>query len=318
MNVISFFDFVEIRTKLASVTPFLIGTLYTLFSYDSFKFENSIIMFISLISFDMATTGINNYIDYKKAHSRKGYNYENHNAVVNHHIKDSSALVVIFTLLAIATTMGVLLTLKTDIVVLLIGILSFATGILYTFGPLPISRMPLGEIFSGLFMGFIIMFLAVYIHIFDQKILLLSYTGSMLSITINIVEVLSIFLFSIPAIMGISNIMLANNICDVDEDILNKRYTLPHYIGTKNALKLYKALYDIGYLAIIIAVILNVAPTIVLLNLLTKIVVVKNAATFTNNPSKRETFVLSVKNFILVNGTIALLLGVAIFNKYSF
>ncbi|KYZ78006.1 1,4-dihydroxy-2-naphthoate prenyltransferase [Anaerosporomusa subterranea] len=318
MNLKSFFDFVEIRTKLASVTPFLIGTLYALYKYDSFKFENAIIMFISLFAFDMATTGINNYLDYKKAHSRKGYNYEKHNAVVNHDIKESTALAVIVMLLTTATALGVFLTLKTDIVVLVIGVLSFTTGILYTFGPVPISRMPLGEVFSGFFMGFIIIFLAVYIHIFDQGIALLSYSGTMLTIHLNLIEVLSLFLFSIPAIAGIGNIMLANNICDLDEDILNKRYTLPHYIGKEKALKLFKASYDIGYFSIIIAVVLNVAPTIILLAILTKIVLDKNIKRFAHNPSKREPFVLAVKNFIVVNGAVALLLGIAVVEKYVF
>jgi 1,4-dihydroxy-2-naphthoate octaprenyltransferase len=272
-------------------------------------------MFISLFAFDMATTGINNYLDYQKAHTRKGYNYEKHNAVVSHGIKDSAALAVISALLTIAIALGAFLTLKTNIVVLIIGVLSFTAGIFYSFGPVPISRMPLGEIFSGFFMGFIIIFLAIYIHIFDQGIVLLSYGGSMLSISINLVEVLWLFLLSIPTIAGISNIMLANNICDLDEDILNKRYTLPHYLGKEKALKLFKTVYDIGYFSVIIAVVLKVAPAMILPVILSKAVLDKNVKVFADNPSKRETFILAVKNFILVNGTIALLLGIAVSMK---
>ena len=39
---------------------------------------------------------------------------------------------------------------------------------------------------------------------------------------------------------GIANIMLANNICDVEEDIINNRFTLPYYLGKKNAFNLFK------------------------------------------------------------------------------
>ncbi len=310
MTIASFLKFVEIRTKLASVTPFVIGTLYTLYRYDRFRLENFLIMFISLLSFDMATTAINNYIDYKKANNKKGHNYEEENAIVRHGIKESTALAVVFGLLIVAVTFGVILTLKTDVVVLLMGILCFSIGIIYTFGPIPLSRMPLGEIFSGFFMGFFIMFLAIYIHVFDMDIVMFSLAGNMLGISINFIEILTIFLISIPAITGIGNIMLANNICDVEEDILNKRYTLPHHIGRDNALKLFRALYYIGYISIIVAVILKIGPLIELLALLTLPKLNKNLKAFEKNPSKAKTFGLAVQNFIIINGSIAILLGI--------
>ncbi len=50
------------------------------------------------------------------------------------------------------------------------------------------------------------------------------------------IEFIVICLVSIPMIVGIANIMLANNICDLEEDIANKRHTLPYYIGKKNAI----------------------------------------------------------------------------------
>ncbi|WP_185650869.1 hypothetical protein [Clostridium sp. DJ247] len=71
-----------------------------------------------------------------------------------------------------------------------------------------------------------------------------------MNVSINIIEVLYIFLISLPLISGIANIMLSNNICDIEDDLENKRYTLPVYIGSDNALKLYKALYYIAYISI--------------------------------------------------------------------
>ncbi|KHS59025.1 1,4-dihydroxy-2-naphthoate prenyltransferase, partial [Listeria monocytogenes] len=67
----------------------------------------------------------------------------------------------------IATGLGVWLVFRTDLLVLLIGFVCFCIGILYTFGPVPLSRMPLGEIFSGVTMGFGIFFLAVYVNAYD-------------------------------------------------------------------------------------------------------------------------------------------------------
>lgn len=307
MSLNSFFQFIEIKTKLASMIPFIVGTLYSQYRYKSFNLKNFIIMSISLLAFDMATTGINNYIDYKKAFKNHLNNNDIHGGV-----KESTALGIIFILLSLAISFGILLTLNTNVMVLLIGIISFLAGILYTYGPIPISRTPLGEIFSGIFMGFIILFLSVYIHIFDKNIVSFMYANNMLTFNINIIEVFYIFLISIPTMCGIANIMLANNICDVEEDIVNNRFTLPHYLGVKNALKLFRMLYYIGYLDIIILVILKVSPILSLLVLLTIIPLNKNIRLFNQKHIKSETFVYSVKNFAMINITHILSVAVAL------
>ncbi|MGV8981968.1 1,4-dihydroxy-2-naphthoate polyprenyltransferase [Clostridium sp.] len=307
MSLNSFFQFIEIKTKLASMVPFIVGTLYSQYRYKSFNFKNFIIMGISLLAFDMATTGINNYIDFKKA--LKSHESKND---IHGGIKESSALVIIFILLSLAISFGILLTLSTNVMVLLIGIISFLAGILYTYGPIPISRTPLGEIFSGIFMGFIILFLSVYIHIFDENIVSFIYANNMLTFNINLMEVFYIFLISIPTMCGIANIMLANNICDVEEDIVNNRFTLPHYLGVKNALKLFKILYYIGYLDIIILVILKISPILSLLVILTIIPLNKNIKLFNQKHIKSETFVYSVKNFALINITHILSVSIAL------
>ncbi len=301
MTIGSFLKFVEIQTKVASVIPFIIGSLYAFYRYSSFKLSNFIIMFVSLICFDMATTAINNYIDFKKAIKKQGFGYEQHNAMVKHGIREKTALGIIFTLIAIAAVFGLLLTINTNIVVLLIGIISFGSGIFYTFGPIPISRMPLGEAFSGFFMGFIILFLAIFIHVYDKNIAYLTYVNDILSFNVNILEILRIFLLSIPTVGGIANIMLANNICDLEEDIVNQRFTLVYYIGRGNALKLFAFLYYIGYAAIIVSVALKIASLVLLLALLTLIPVYKNIKTFCAKPVKSETFILAVKNMVLMN-----------------
>lgn len=314
MTLGSFLKFVEIQTKVASVIPFIIGTLYALFRYGSFKLSNFAIMFISLICFDMATTAINNYIDFKKAIKKQGFGYEHHNAMVKHGIKERTALGIIFTLLSIAAIFGIVLTIRTNFVVLLIGMVSFGIGIFYTFGPIPISRMPLGEAFSGFFMGFIILFLAVFIHVYDKNIAYLTYINNILSLNLNVLEILRIFLISIPTVGGIANIMLANNICDVEDDIVNQRFTLVYYIGKQNSIKLFAFLYYIGYAAIIASVIFEIAPLALLLVLLTIIPAYKNIRTFSANPVKNETFVLAVKNMVLMNAAQILVLAlVAVF-----
>jgi len=307
MNIKSFLNLVEIRTKVASVIPFLLGTFYAIYRFDTFNVKNAIIMFSSMIIFDMTTTAINNYIDYSKAIKKEGYGYETHNAIVSHNLNPKIVRATIFTMLIMATALGLLLVKNTNIIVLLIGAVSFVIGITYSFGPIPISRTPFGEIFSGLAMGFIITFLTIYIHVFDTGILNISFNElSNISISFNIIELINIFLISLCPIMGISNIMLANNICDIEDDIENKRYTLPIYIGKENALKLFKFLYYIGFIAIVIGVLIGALPTISIVTLLALKLVQGNINKFNKLQTKKDTFILAVKNFVITNIVYAL------------
>ncbi|MCF0148224.1 MAG: 1,4-dihydroxy-2-naphthoate polyprenyltransferase [Clostridium sp.] len=302
MNIKSFLKLVEIQTKVASVIPYLIGTFYALYRYDDFNLKNAIIMFLSMIIFDMTTTAINNYMDYAKAIKKEGYGYETHNAIVSHNLNPKAVRFLIYTMLVIAAALGLLLVKNTNIIVLLIGAISFVIGVAYSFGPIPISRTPFGEIFSGLAMGFIITFLSVYIHIFDTSVLSININGlSNININLNFIELISIFIICISPIMGISNIMLANNICDIDEDIENKRYTLPIYIGKENALKVFKWLYYIGFISIFIAVVFRVLPVVSLVTLLVLKVVQGNINKFNKLQTKKDTFILAVKNFVITN-----------------
>jgi len=303
---------VEIQTKAASITPFLIGTLYALYSFESFNFLNLIIMFVSLEAFDMATTTINNYIDYKSANKKEGFGYESHNAIVRDNIPEYFVQLTIAILLSIAIIFGIILVVRTNLLVLIIGVISFAAGILYTFGPVPISRTPFGEMVSGFVMGFFIIFLAAYIHVGESNIILLNLNNWILDLSIDLPELLKIFLVSLPAQLGIGNLMLANNICDIEDDIENDRYTLPRYIGKKKSITLFSLIYIKAYFIMIILIIFDIVPLITLLVLLTFIPVMSNVHKFKKEQRKDTTFELAVYNFLIINSALAisLLLGI--------
>ena len=301
MGIKGFLKLVEIQTKVASMTPLLLGSVFTCYRYGQFKWTNFFLMLSSLLCFDMATTAINNYLDYRKAKKTEGFGYEKHNAIVFYKLKESSVLTVIFVLLGLAIGLGFLLYLKTSPVVLIIGAISFAVGILYTFGPIPISRMPLGEIFSGFFMGFVILFLSTYIHIVDKNLIYITLQKSVLSLKLNLMELLILLLISLPAVLGISNIMLANNICDMEEDFENRRYTLPLYIGKKKSLILYQSLYYIALIDILLLLIFRILPFTAIPVLFTIIPVRKNISVFLKYQNKLDTFPLAIQNFLMVN-----------------
>lgn len=309
MSIRSFLKLVEIQTKIASVFPFFIGILFVLYRYDSFHLKNTLIFFSSMLIFDLTTTAINNYMDYRKANSDE-YRKEK-NVIGQEGIKESTVIATILTLFFIATGLGIWLTVETGLLVLLIGFICFCIGILYTFGPIPLSRMPLGEVFSGVTMGFGIVFLTVYVNAFDVGIAALEWQKEMIFLQVNIIRIIEIIIVSLPCMFTIANLMLANNICDVEEDIKNHRFTLPFYLGKKYSLWLYNGLYVGSFVAILISVFLHLLPVISLLSLIAILPVYKHMRIFNELQVKSKTFSLAVKNLIIVNGFLVVSLAMS-------
>lgn len=312
MRLGSFLKLVEIQTKVASVIPFFLGTLYAIYRFGSFQPKNFALMFLSLVCIDMATTAINNYQDYKNASKRHGFGYESHNAIVRDQLSERSVKTAIGVLILCAVVFGFILFISTDFIVLALGMLSFLLAVLYSCGPMPISRTPFGELFSGGFMGFIIPFLAVYINLQEGLLITMTVTSSFIHLDINWIELAYIGLLTLPAVAGIANIMMANNICDMADDLENKRYTMPIVASKKTALLLYKALYYAGFAALAALLALKVLPLISLLVFIVLIPVQKNIKTFEHKQEKAETFITSVQNFVLINTGLVLILGLSI------
>ncbi len=315
MSITVFLKLVELPTKVASVIPFLFGTLYTLYAFDSFDWKNAVLMFLAMLIFDMTTTAINNYIDFMTARKKDGYGYEIHNAMGAYDLSPRLVRSLIYIMLALSTVLGLCLVYRTNLTVLAFGILCFAIGILYTSGPLPISRTPFGEVFSGLTMGLVLTFITIYIHVFDQNLLNLSFSDWQVNLNFNLKILIGIFLACVPLINCIANIMLANNLCDMKEDLVNKRYTLPIYIGKKSGLVLWEVLYYLSYIAIVISVITGYLPWICLLTLITLIPIYKNIAAFKVLQTKKDTFIFAIKNFLILNSCYVLTLGFALLLK---
>lgn len=283
-----FLNYVEIMTKITSTLTFIYTIAFLLYRKQPIDWGLTLLFFGSMFLFDLTTTAINNYIDTKNNHQTLQF-------------KRRTALIIIYVLFTISTLLGLLLALQTDLVVLLIGGLCFVCGVFYTYGPVPISRMPLGEVMSGIFYGLLIPFLLLYINQPEGTYLSLNVNLSTISLQLEIAPLLSLLLFSIIPFSTTANIMLANNICDLEKDIAVKRHTLPYYIG-KNALPLFAGLYYLTYLAMIVMVATGILSPICLLSLLSIIPVQKNINTFFHKQEKATTFLMAIKNFIIIMG----------------
>lgn len=293
-----FFDYTEIKTKITSTFTFLLTIGFLLYQRQEIYWGKTLVFFAGMFFFDLTTTAINNYIDSKDNGQVLAFGRK-------------QALLIIYVLFGISTAAGLYLAYLTDLVVLVTGGICFLFGVFYTYGPLPISRMPLGEVISGFFYGVIIPFILMYINSPEGTFLTYGLSWETVSLSVHVIPLLTLILFSITPFAVTANIMLANNVCDLEKDIAVKRHTLPYYIG-KKALFLFAGLYYMTYISMILMVIFGVLHPVVLLSLFTIILVQKNIRAFWKKQEKSTTFNLSIINFILIMGanTLAIFLAV--------
>lgn len=284
-----FFNYVEIMTKITSTFAFLYTIAFLVYKKQTINWELTLIFFGAMFIFDLTTTAINNYIDTKT-----------NGQVLQFERK--TALIIIYVMFGISTALGLYLAYRTDLIILLVGGLCFLCGVFYTFGPVPISRQPLGEVLSGMFYGLLIPFILLYINMPDNYFLSLIVKFQTIILELQVVPILSLLLFSVIPFSVTANIMLANNICDLEKDILVKRHTLPYYVGSKNALYLFAGLYYLTYGAVIAMVACKILSPICLLSLITVIPVQKNINSFFKKQEKATTFICAIKNYILIMG----------------
>ncbi len=294
-----FLDYVEIRTKITSTFAFLITIALLVYMGQPIKWGLTLLFFASMFLFDLTTTAINNYIDTKNNHQILPF-------------RRRTALIIIYVLFTVSAVLGLLLAARTDIVIFLVGGLCFLCGVFYTYGPVPISRQPLGEVLSGAFYGLLIPFIILYINLPAGTFLDLNVNLKTISLDLQVVPILSLLLFAVAPFGTTANIMLANNICDLEKDIAVKRHTLPYYIG-KKALYLFAALYYITYFATIVMVIVGILSPICLLSLITIIPVQKNINVFFRKQDKATTFLMAIKNYILIMGVNSLMIFISAF-----
>ena len=303
-------ELVELRTKIASVIPFIVGLLYSIWTFGNFNVVNMGLFFVGMLCFDMATTVMNNLMDYIKA-KNEIYRQEE-NIIGTSSLTVKQAEMIFGSLVGVATIIGIILVLRTNIILLFVGALCFIIGIFYTFGSIPISRMPLGEVLSGVTMGFGIFWIVIFLNSPEASFAWMGLEQGMLVVRLALLDHFKVALLSLPLVCTIANIMLSNNLCDLETDITNHRYTLVYYIGKATALKLYKGLYLVSFIAMVLAVVFKIAPILMIGTLVVGIPVYKNIQLFIQKQEKRTTFALAIKNMIMIHVVQMVLLVISV------
>lgn len=281
MNFKIFAELIELKAKTASIFPFLLGLAYSLYHYQSVNLSTLAIYFVAMFMFNCFVDIWDNYNDYHKAVDTDDYQ-KNTNIIG----RENLSMGLIKSLLAFfffgSLILGIIVALMTGWAVFWLGLLCYAVGVFYAGGPKPLSSLPLGELLSGLTMGYVIFLICLYIN-------------SSQNFVWSFANLATTFLIALPNTLLIANLMLANNTCDLEEDEANHRYTIVHYIGKKAALIWWTTALILAFVAIVVAVILGLLSPIMLLILLIAPLMIKFARPYLQKQVKKETFISSVK-----------------------
>ncbi|UXV43123.1 1,4-dihydroxy-2-naphthoate polyprenyltransferase [Staphylococcus simulans] len=225
------------HTLTAAVVPVLVGTatakLFLLGSEDHLKFSLFLAMLLACFLIQAATNMFNEYYDFKKGlddHTSVGIG----GAIVRNGMSPKLVMNLAIAFYVIAALIGLFIASQSSYWLIPIGILCMAVGYLYTGGPFPISWTPFGELFSGVFMGLIIILIAFFIQ-----------TDNLQGYALWI---------SVPIIITIGLINMANNIRDRVKDKASGRKTLPILLGKANSIRFMALMYIIAYAWVIYTV----------------------------------------------------------------
>lgn len=129
-------------------------------------------MLFACLLIQAATNMFNEYYDFKKGlddHESVGIG----GAIVRNGMTPQHVLRLAIIFYIIAAILGLYLAIQSSFWLIPVGLLCMAIGYLYTGGPFPISWTPFGELFSGVFMGMIIIVIAFISKQVTFKIMLL-------------------------------------------------------------------------------------------------------------------------------------------------
>lgn len=281
-----FLSFVEIRTKLATVLPFLTALAYVFYTRGTINGRATLIYLVSALLMDMSITAINNHVGHREENKIP-------------HYTQGVGLSIIAIMMAGSAVLGLYLAVTYGgLTILLVGLLCVIVGFMYSAGPLPISKTLYGEAIAGTFVTTVVMFVVIWVNDPGFRPLAVFFDGDnwVLQGMVDVIATLRFLILTLPLAFCAANILLANNICDVEEDRPH-RYTIVHNLGIEKSLWLFACLYHWAYSFVVLAVVLNIVPVWALLALLTYLPVQKGTAIFLANQDKETTFPLSVKHF---------------------
>lgn len=235
------------HTLTASFIPVLVGSVLAWQMTGSLRWELLGAMLGASILIQAATNMFNEYYDYKRGLDTPE-SIGIAGAITRDGIKAQTVLSLALFFLVVAALIGVYICLNSSWWLAPIGLVSMGVGYLYTGGPYPIAYTPFGELLAGIFMGTGIILISYFIQTGE-----ICWEG---------------LLISIPNMVLIGAILMANNIRDREGDQKNGRNTLAIILGHQRAVKLLGQMISFAYFWTIILILFGFLPLWVLLVLI--------------------------------------------------
>lgn len=223
------------HTLTASFVPVFTGTAMAL-ADGSIDIPLFILMMLASLLIQSATNMFNEYYDYVRGLDNKD-SVGIGGTIVRDGVAPKFVRNLAFIFYFIALLIGIYICNASSWWIAAIGLLSMAVGYFYTAGPLPIAYTPLGELFSGFFMGPVIIMITYYIQ-----------SGSFSW---------SHFFVSISVGFLIGAINMANNIRDLEGDKEHGRRTIAILLGQTRAIQFLGAMFAIAFVWIVALVFLE-------------------------------------------------------------
>jgi len=245
MSLIQFFNIVEIRTKIVSMSTFSIAVLYTLYTYGRFYWLHFTLMLFATLMVDMGTTAFNIYFDYRRGVDHSDYNREKEKILVHEGVAPGAAFLTAAALFLAAGVTGLIITFLTGWQVAAAGAFCMGVGYFYTGGPYPISRTPFGELFAGGFLGTVLFLITCFV--------MAGYLPDIPDLSWSTASA------SLPSFFLIASILTVNNTCDIEGDTAAGRRTFSIIAGRKAG---ETSVYILGFLGFASAVFLGLRGTL--------------------------------------------------------
>ena len=285
------------HTLTASFAPVILGTTIALvIEKHSINWLLFFAMLIASMLIQAATNMFNEYYDYKR-----GLDNENSvgigGTIVRHGVAPKTIMQIAIVFYIIAALLGVYICAESSWWLAVIGLVCMLIGYLYTGGPLPIAYTPFGELISGAVMGMGIVLITFFIQVGDVT--------------------LEAILLSVPSMILVGAIMLANNIRDIEGDKEGGRKTLAILVGRKNAIYILSIFFIISYLWILGLVIIEDVSYWALLVLLSTPLPIKAIEIFYNK-EKPIDCLPAMKQTSKTNTIFAFLLSAGLLISYLF
>lgn len=238
MTLRHFLGIIELRTKIVSLSGLLIGSLGAFLLAPTFSWPAAALMWLAALAVDMGTTAFNTFFGYWDGSDDRRHNREHDKVLVHDGVAPGKALLVALGLYALAIVLGMVLAATAGWWIVAAGATCLAVGFLYNGGPRPLSHTPLGELFAGGFLGWVLPVLTMLVA---GGLSPLEPAGAVL--------LPRMALLALPSFLLVASILTVNNTCDIEGDREAGRHTLSILLGRPAAARLIPILGAAGWAA---------------------------------------------------------------------